>query len=131
MSTPEAAVEQTARLQPRGLLERRLAMLERATERAPIDGARRALLASMLQRLRLLARMIERIGVGAARPRLVGLVVREAEANCMSCPAPITCRRWLDAPPGDDAYRDFCPNAARFDGLPQAGASSRHHPARD
>lgn len=100
-------------------LSQRIAALERLIEQAPSSAASAQLLEPMLERLKLLAGMVDRLGVDEARALLVGLLVREAEASCMSCVNAAECSRWLAAKDDDDAYRGFCPNAAMLDLLPR------------
>jgi hypothetical protein len=99
-------------------LAQRLAVLERMIREEQSNPIRTRLLEPILERLRLLERMVERIGVDEARGLLVGLLVREAEASCIGCRNAGECRRWLDASDDDEAYRAFCANAALFDLLP-------------
>src|SRR5205085_11646729 len=62
-------------------LQQRIAMLERILSQEAGNGVDPGLLRAMLERLALLERMVARIGVDEARSPLVGLLVREAEAN--------------------------------------------------
>jgi len=99
-------------------LAQRLETLERMIRDEQSSAVRSRLLEPMLQRLRLLERMVARVGVDESRGLLVGLLVREAEASCSGCANAGECRRWLDSEVDDDAYRSFCANAALFDLLP-------------
>jgi len=99
-------------------LAQRLETLERMIHDEQSNAVRSRLLEPMLQRLRLLERMVARVGVDESRGLLVGLLVREAEASCVGCANAGECRRWLDSEADDGGYRSFCANAALFDLLP-------------
>jgi hypothetical protein len=68
--------------------------------------------------------MMRRVGArfdrptGPAGPALAE-EMRAAMAVCRRCAAAETCAGWLAAedPRAASAWRDFCPNAARFDAL--------------
>ena len=79
----------------------------------------RRLLAPILERLRLMQRMVDRLSIDDSRGLMVGLLVREAEGNCLSCRNAAACRRWLDRNIEDGAQHSFCANAALFDVLPR------------
>jgi hypothetical protein len=109
---PQQAVEACSRLL------QRIATLERIIQQEQVNGVRVPLLEPMLQRLKLLQRMLDRVGVDESRGMLVGLLIRESEANCMSCRNAAQCRRWLDSATDDDAHLGFCANAALFELFP-------------
>ena len=99
-------------------LAERLATLAKMIDEERSEATRTRVLEPILERLRLLERMVERVGVDESRGLLVGLLVREAEASCIGCQNAGECRRWLDTRDDDEAYRAFCANAALFDLLP-------------
>jgi hypothetical protein len=98
-------------------LHQRIATLDGMLRRTQAGALRDQVLAPMLQRLQLLARMVRRLEVDRTCSRLSGAVARDAEASCLGCANEAACRRWLESGVPDDAYRGFCENAERFDAL--------------
>lgn len=76
--------------------------------------------------------MLRRLGVDeAAAP---GAELRELQWNCNDCQTWRECRDWLAAPAEDEAYREFCPNAAAFEQMaveqPAQGHPDEAEPGR-
>ncbi len=103
-------------------LRQRIDVLERLIQSDQSAIATEPLLEPMRQRLRLLERMVDRLGVDGWRGQMVGLAAREAEATCLSCTRSVDCRRWLDGAAAEDAHLGFCPNAALLGALRQASS---------
>lgn len=102
-----------------GGLSERIAQLAAMPKRFGIDGTRGPILHAMVQRMGLLKRMIERIGVDENRGPLVSAILWQAEWSCLDCVNAAECEAWTGDVVEDDAYREFCPNAALFDRLPR------------
>jgi hypothetical protein len=96
-------------------------VLEAMIGRGELNGVRERLVQSILRRLKLLKRMVDRVGVDESRGVLVEMLLRGAEGSCVACKRAGRCRRWLDSGASDGGYRRFCPNSALFDALPQKG----------
>jgi hypothetical protein len=114
------AIQGRASLSPAGptlttRLHQRIAGLEDVL-RDGADATRTAVMAPLLERLKLLERMVRRLGVRLEGP-IVGPVLREAEATCAVCLEAAHCRRWLDGTTEPNAYQRFCPNASLFRAL--------------
>jgi uncharacterized protein YjiS (DUF1127 family) len=110
----------------RCLLERQLNALD---DRAIADiGIARdqipAIASAVPDAPQLLSRMMERLGVAPELLRRDAGLRRELQWNCVACPSRRQCRRWLKSPQPADAYRSFCPNAARLDRLPAAAVAN-------
>ena len=98
-----------------GRLRARIANLEYIVQRDSFCVADKDELLPMVERLELLEKAVDRIGIQDSNGPMVGLFAREAEATCMACARADECRRWLDGAASRDAYRSFCPNVALFD----------------
>ncbi|MCW5752265.1 MAG: hypothetical protein KIT81_14075 [Alphaproteobacteria bacterium] len=77
---------------------------------------------SMIEKLNrratLFGRMLERLEVDvdqAARSQAFGLSAR----TCIFCPNATDCAEWFAEGAHGNAYRQFCPNARRIEGMPQ------------
>ena len=97
----------------------RIMTLDGMIRRNEVGGVRNRLIQPILRRLKLLKRMVDRIGVDESRGVLVEMLLRGAEGSCMACKRAGRCRRWLDSSAADTGYHKFCPNAALFDVLPR------------
>lgn len=109
----------------RGGLRARTAQLKEIIERFDLDETRDAVAYAILQRLTLLNGMVDRIGLDESQGPLVQAILCEAEWTCVTCLDSERCRAWLDSGARDEAYREFCPNAALFEHLPRIGRAAR------
>jgi hypothetical protein len=68
---------------------------------------------------RLMSGMVDRLGVdlGKAAQQTFGIGLEQAFRACRSCTRTAECAAW-QAGRTDIDRRAFCPNAARFDGMP-------------
>jgi uncharacterized protein DUF6455 len=97
----------------------RMSVLARLIERSAPHEPRRRMLERLLRQMRLFSRMSERLEIAAPETPLMRAVLREAELGCLDCSAWRHCRRWLDGHEPQEDYRDFCPNEGLFSVLPQ------------
>ncbi len=107
-----------------GGLRDRIAQLTEMPKRFGLDGTRGPVLHAMVERMTLLKGMIDRIGVDETSGPLVSAILWQAEWTCLDCVNAAECGAWLGNCVEDDAYREFCPNAALFDGLPHKRQAS-------
>lgn len=110
-------LETSVRLPECGGLGERIAQLTEMPKRFGLDGTRGPILHAMVKRMALLKQMVDRLGVDERGP-LVSAILWEAEWSCLDCTRAAECGAWLGGRVEDDAYREFCPNAALFDQLP-------------
>jgi uncharacterized protein YjiS (DUF1127 family) len=73
---------------------------------------------------RLLRRMMEHLGVARTLAAKEVHLQRELERNCVVCISRSQCRRWLGSGRPAQAYRSFCPNAAKLDEIRELQAVS-------
>jgi hypothetical protein len=111
-----------------GGLRERIAQLTEMPERFGVDRTRGPFLHAMVQRMSLLKQMIDRIGIDDARGPLVSAILWQAEWACLDCASAAKCTTWLGNRGDDDAYREFCSNAALFDILPHREQVSQSLP---
>ncbi|TXL74168.1 hypothetical protein FHP25_18390 [Vineibacter terrae] len=98
-----------------GRLRARIANLERILQRDSTGMVGKHVLAPMAERLKLLEKAVQRIGIQDWNCPMVGSFAREAEATCMACAHALECRCWLDGAVRPDVWRSFCPNIALFE----------------
>jgi hypothetical protein len=111
-----------------GRLIERMIVLARLIERIGPLEPRRVLLEKMLRQMLLFSRMSERFGIAPPESPLMRAVLREIELGCLECTAWRECRQWLDGRLPDDDYRDFCPNEGLFGVLPRQDNVKRPYP---
>ncbi|WP_298728017.1 DUF6455 family protein [uncultured Ferrovibrio sp.] len=79
-----------------------------------------SLIKSLEQRSALMQQMIQRLDVDleASATVALGTQLSRAARTCAYCRSVAACQTWFAGGARGDAYRQFCPNAARFDSLP-------------
>jgi hypothetical protein len=77
--------------------------------------------AALDRRSGLMHRMMERLGLDIEKTARValGTQLSNVARSCAFCCHTRECRQWLDNGAAGETWRDFCPNAQRFERLRQ------------